>query len=83
MGDTKEQYVLQIRYHDRQWDKWWPWEELSEQKLREKYGETVEEWKTSCEDWIAMGGRYEYRIVLRRDTLVWETCFAEGREKQS
>ena len=44
-------------------------------KLKDKFGNTVEEWKESCKAWINIGGHYEYRIIRRVDTIEWGMCF--------
>lgn len=75
-----QRLVLQQRLHDSQRDTWTPWEEISLPKLLTYYGQTPEEWKTACRDWIGMGGRYEYRIVRRSEVQEWGLSF---EDKQS
>lgn len=70
-----KEVVLLQRWYDRQLDKWTDWEEIPKRKLLEKYGSTIEEWKNSCENWIEIGGTYEYRIIERVSTDIWSTSF--------
>jgi hypothetical protein len=69
---------LEMRWYDKQWDKWTEWEEVKGFKLREKYGTTPEEWKASCKIWIEVGGRYEYRIGTRTDVVDWKISYREN-----
>jgi len=71
---------LEMRWYDKQWDKWTEWEEVEGFKLREKYGTTPEEWKASCKAWIEVGGHYEYRIGTRTDVVEWEISYRENKE---
>lgn len=72
---NKDTYILQQRWHDRQWNAWTDWEEVDE-----TYGTTLEEWKKSCQAWIDVGGTYEYRIVKRTDVLEWELSYLKDKQ---
>ncbi len=67
--------ILQVRFHDKYREEWDDWEDITDRGLRIKYGETEGDWKKSCKEWIDMGGRYEYRIIRRVDTIDWSICF--------
>ena len=75
---TCSRSFLEMRWYDKQWDKWTEWEEVEGFKLREKYGTTPEEWKASCKMWIEVGGHYEYRIGTRTDVVEWEISYREN-----
>jgi hypothetical protein len=77
---TCSRSFLEMRWYDKQWDKWTEWEEVEGFKLREKYGTTPEEWKASCKIWIEVGGHYEYRIGTRTDVVEWEISYRENKE---
>tara|TARA_R110000868_G_scaffold349003_1_gene610181 strand:+ start:106 stop:381 length:276 start_codon:yes stop_codon:yes gene_type:complete len=72
-------FVLQYRFHDRQFQRWSDWTTIEGKTLREQYGTTVAEWKANCKRWIEMGGRYEYRIIRREETQTWGITFSENR----
>jgi hypothetical protein len=69
-------WVLQERNHDRYREEWSEWQDVEGRKLREKFGETPDEWKRACKMWIEVGGRYEFRIFKRIDTEEWSMCFS-------
>jgi hypothetical protein len=74
---ARVKFVLFRRWHDGQWNTWTEWEEIRGKELRDKYGETPEIWKKMCKNWIEVGGRYEYRIVRRVDTVEWSLSFKD------
>lgn len=71
--------VLQQRYDSRQTG-WTKWEDIDGYRLKDKYGTTVEEWMSACRSWIAMGGRYQYRLIRRTDTVEWEMDYTENNQ---
>lgn len=71
-----DSWVLQERNHDRYTKEWSEWEDVVGRKLREKFGDTPEDWKRACKMWIEVGGRYEFRIFKRVDTEDWSMCFS-------
>lgn len=73
---NKETHILQQRWHDRQWNAWTDWGDVDE----ESYGTTLEEWKKSCQNWLNVGGTYEYRIVKRTDVLEWELSYLNYKQ---
>lgn len=73
-----ETYHLYVRYHDKQWNMWREWEEVSSYRLLNKYGETKEDWIESCKSWIKIGGRYEYKIVRRIEMVEYRMIFDEA-----
>ena len=77
-GTPCSRSFLEMRWYDKQWDKWTEWEEVEGFKLREKYGTTPEEWKASCEMWIEVGGHYEFRIGTRTDVVNWKISYREN-----
>lgn len=72
---NKDNYILQQRWNDRQWNSWTDWEEVDE-----SYGTTLEEMKKSSQAWIDLGGTYEYRIIKRTDVLEWELSFLNKKQ---
>ena len=74
-------WVLQERNHDRYTQEWGEWEDVEGRKLREKFGETPDEWKRACKMWIEVGGRYEFRIFKRVDAEEWSMCFSSENDQ--
>lgn len=73
------QFILEMRWFDRQRETWMDWEIVSPADLCAKYGTTPAEWKKSCKLWIEIGGLYEYRISKRTDVIEWELSYlAQG-----
>ena len=65
--------ILRYRWYDNQWKRWEAWEEIKGRELEEKYGVTVEDWKYYSQAWVDLGGAYEYQIVKRTETIIWDT----------
>lgn len=75
------QFILEMRWFDTSAERWTAWEIVSEAELRAKYGANPQEWKRSCEAWIGMGGKYEYRIS--KCTTVWELSYLDKPEDKT
>lgn len=76
-------YHLFYRFHDKQWNTWRDWEEITGRQLLSKYGDTQEDWIKNCQAWIDVGGRYEYKIVCRTEIPEWGMTFDTELSRKS
>ncbi len=60
-----------MRRFDTRKEEWEVWGDVTGGRLYTTYGETEEEWKRACREYVGMNGRYEFRIVERVDNAKW------------